>query len=128
MIRNSHRGTQTNNFLAECVDLYQANTSVRCKAVSVPKDSIPRPPHLSVGPVSPAVETDSPAAAGSPTAEYPADGDQTLLTLSRLYPLTTVPSLESQGLATIFLRPSGPDNRQFSATGQLLEVTVTTRH
>ena len=112
--------TQTNNFLAECVDLHNIKTSIRGDAVPVPKDSVPRPPPLSGRPVSPAVETDSSAAAESPRTAYPADGDNTLLTF---YPLTTVASLESQGLATIFLRPSGPDNRQFSATGQLLETT-----
>ena len=114
--------THTNNFLAECVDLYSTATSVLCDAVPVPKESVPHPLHSSIDPVFPAVEADSPAAAESPPPEYPADGDQTLLTF---FPLTTV---ESQGLATIFLRPSGPDNQYFSATGQLLEVTYTTRH
>ena len=50
----------------------------------------------SIGPVPPAV-----AAAAEPTApEYPADG-----------------------LATIFLCPSGPNNLQFSSTSQLMDVT-----
>ena len=86
------------------------------------QDSVPCPPHFSVCPVPPAVEADSPAAAESPTAEYPADGDQTLLNFC---PLTTAASLESQGLATNFLLPAGPNNQHFSTTGQLHEVTDT---
>ena len=119
--------TDTNNFLAECVDLYSAANSVRGDVKPVPKESVPRPTELlaqraSVSPVP--VDADSPAAAESPTQEFPADGDQTLLIF---FPLTTVVTLEYQGLATIFLRPSGPDNQYFSATCQLLEVTETTR-
>ena len=114
--------THTNNFLAECVDLYSTATSVLCDVVPVPKESVPHPLHSSIDPVFPAVEADSPAAAESPTAEYPADGDQTLLNFC---PLTTAASLESQGLATNFLLPAGPNNQHFSTTGQLHEVTDT---
>ena len=88
--------THTNNFLAECVDLYSAATLMHCDVVPVPKKYVTRPTDLlvqplSVGPVPLAVEADSTAAAESPNQEYPADGDQTLLTF---FPLTTVATLE----------------------------------
>ena len=51
--------THTNNFLAECVDLYSTATSVLCDVVPVPKESVPHPLHSSVDPVFPAVEADS---------------------------------------------------------------------
>ena len=41
----------------------------------------------------------------------------------KFFPLTIVTALDYQGLATIFLCPSSPDNQYFFATGQLLDVT-----
>ena len=79
----------------------------------MPKNTVPI---SSVGPVPPAVAADSPAAAESPAPE---DGDQSLLNFS---PLTTVTSLEYQGLATIFLCPVGPENQQFSSPCHLPDI------
>ena len=90
---------------------------------SVPKEAVPTNLLVqiySVGPIPPAVAAATNAAAEPSAQKYLADGDQTLLNFS---PLTTVTTREYQGLATIFLCPSGPDNQHFSSTGHLLDVT-----
>ena len=89
---------------------------MRTEVVPVPQEAVPTNLLVQIssdGPVPPAAAADTNADAEPPAQEFPADGDQTLLNFSPLA-LTTVTTLEYQGLATILLCPSGP--------GQLLDI------
>ena len=123
--------TNPNNFIAKAATYVRTEVAVPKEAVPtnslvqisfvgpvpVPKAATHSPvPISSVGPVPLAVAADSPGAAGTPAPE---NGDQILLYFS---PLTTVTTLEYQGLATLFLRSSDPKHQQFSSTGHLPDI------
>ena len=116
--------TNPNTFIAKAATYVRTEVAVPKEAVPtnslvqissvgpvpVPKAAPHSPvPLSSVGPVPLAVAADSPGAAGTPAPE---NGDQILLYFS---PLTTVTTLEYQGLATLFQSSSDPKHQQFSS-------------